>query len=250
MIKVTHKQHHEHINCREDEIILSGTPSSLHGPVTLHNSSDEHVFIQELPMKNAKNAAGIFPVNTSLKPGEVRIQNVHYPMDPVTPPGTYNMNVQMGNTNKNVKMIVHESLSIQLSPQKIILVGAEPGKVHTKEVLLSNKGNIAVTVPTIKHNTVTDMDLICRNLSKAIRAKGDEGFDKTMDEFTRNVKKDIGDWVDVSIKEADQVVQPGKSLLLHIDITIPKDVNQNYHYTGDIRIIDKELHYEVINKKK
>ena len=250
MIRVTHKEHHEHIGFGDNEIILSGPPSSLQGPATLHNTTGEHLFVRELPMKNAKNAAGVFPVHTTLKPGEKKSKNLFYAVDPLTPAGTYEMNLQVGNETKKVTLIVHENLDVQLAPDHIILEGIEPGLQHTKEILFSNKGNIALTIPSIKHNTLTDMDLICRNLSLAVRTSGDEGIEKTLDAFTRGLKKDITDWVDVSIAEAGQVVAPGQTILLHLNITLPADVNKNYHYTGDIRMFDQVIHYTAIDKTR
>jgi hypothetical protein len=248
MIRVTQKEHHEHIGFGENEIILSGPPLSLRGPVILQNSTDEQIFIRELPMKNAKNAAAVFPIHTTLQPREVRSHNIYYSMDPHTPPGTYEMNLQLGKKIKKVKLIVHENLAIQLSPQHIVLEGIEPNFLHTKEILFSNKGNISLTIPTIKHNTLTDMDLICRNLSLAVRTNGEEGIEKTLDAFTKGLKKDLTDWVDISIKEAGQIVEPGQTILLHLGITLPKDVNKNYHYTGEIRMFDKQIRYTAINK--
>ena len=101
----------------ENEIILSGPPSSLRGPVILHNSTDEHLFVRELPMKNAQNADAVLPVHTTLKPREIKSQNVYYSIDPLTPPGTYEMNLQIGNESKKVTLIVHENLDVQLSPR-------------------------------------------------------------------------------------------------------------------------------------
>lgn len=248
MIKVTQKENHEHIRIADDEIILSGPPSSLRGPVVLQNSTNEKMFIRDLPMRNAQDIADAFPVHTSLQPGEIRSQNLYYSMDPHTPPGTYQMNLQIGDANKSVKMIVHEYLLIQLSPQQVVLEGIEPGIQHCKEILFANKGNIAVTIPNIKHNTLTDMDLVCRNLSQAIRTNGDEGIEKTLDAFTRGLKKDITDWVDISIQEAGQVVQPGQTVLLHLTIKLPDDINTNFHYTGEIRIFDKVIRYTAISK--
>ncbi len=248
MKRVTKTEHHNHINFGDDEIILSGAPSSLRGQVTLQNKTDEKIFVRELPVKNAKNTPAVFPLHTILKPHEIKSKLVYYSMEPQTPPGTYEMNIQIGNANKNVKMIVHEELDIQLSPQEIVLEGIEPGLVHSKEILFSNNGNIAVTIPTIKHNTITDMDLICRNLSQAVRTNGDEGIEKTLDAFTKGVKHDLTEWVNVSIKETGQAIEPGQTILLHLTITLPKEINKNYHYTGDIRMFDKEIHYTAINK--
>lgn len=248
MIKVTQKEHHEHIQIGDNEIILSGPPTSLTGPVVLQNSTDEQIFIRDLPMMNAQNNTTAFPVHTTLQPGEIKSKNIYYSMDPSTPPGTYEMNLQIGDSKRNVKIIVHENLLVQISPQQVVLEGIDAGYQHTKQILFTNKGNIALTIPNIKHNTLTDMDLICRNLSQAIRSNGDEGIQKTLDAFTKGLKKDITDWVDISITEAGQVVEPGKTILLHLNITLPNDINKNFHYTGEIRMFDKSIRYTAISK--
>ena len=248
MIRVTQKENHDHIGFSNNEIILSGPPQSLRGKVVLQNSTDEHMFVRNVPMKNANNVEGVFPVHTRLRPREVISKNIHYTMDPQTPPGTYEINLQAGNEIKKATVIVHENLDIRLSPQNIVLEGIEPGARHTREILFTNNGNIAVALPNIKHNTLTDMDLICRNLSQAVRSNGDEGIEKTLDAFTRGLKKDIADWVNISLKETGQVIQPGQTILLHLTIELPADINKSYQYTGDIRIFDKEIHYTAINK--
>lgn len=248
MIKVTQKEHHEHISIGENEIVLTGPPSSLRGPVVLHNKTNESIFIRELPLKSIKNVTTAFPVHTTLQPMETRSQNLYFSMDPQTPPGTYHMNLQVGNAQKKVKVIVQGTLQVQVNPLQLVLEGLEPGISHTKELLFTNKGNVAVVIPNIKHNTLTDMDLICRNLSLAIRSNGEEGIEKTMDAFTKGLKKDITDWVDIGIEEAGQLVPPGKTIVLHLTVTLPKNINPNFHYEGEIRMFDKLIRYTAINK--
>ena len=86
MIRVTKTEHHEHIGFGENEIILSGPPSSLRGFVSFIIPTDENLFVRELPMKNSQNADAVFPVHTTLKPGEIKSKNIYYSMDPHTPP--------------------------------------------------------------------------------------------------------------------------------------------------------------------
>lgn len=248
MIKVTRQENHELFNISDNEIILSGPPSSLRGAAVLQNSTQEKMFVRDLPMMSAQNNVTAFPVHTTLQPGETKSHDIFYSMDPQTPAGTYEMNLQVGNSVRKVTMIVHENLCVQLSPLKVVLVGADPGLQHNREILFANKGNISVTIPNIKHNTLTDMDLICRNLSQAVRSNGEEGIEKTLDAFTHGLKKDLTDWVDVSIRESGQAVKPGETVLLHLSITLPKDINKNFQYTGDIRMFDKLIRYSVISK--
>ena len=248
MIKVTHKEHHERIGSKEDVIILSGPPSSLNGLVTFHNESDEKILVRDLMVHTHKNQDVVLPVGVILQPREVKAHLITYSMDPHTPPGRYEMTVQLGKTRKKVLMVVHESMHIQLSPRKMVLNGIEGGQVHEKEVLFSNMGNIDLFVPSIRHGTIQDRDITCRNLGLALRTDAEEGVEKTLDVFTRGIKKDLSDFVKISIKEAGEVVKPGQAILLHIAMTVPKVLKKNYNYEGEFSFYYKAIRYQLIDK--
>jgi hypothetical protein len=260
MIRATSSEPLEMINCQEEEIILSGKPMFLTGSITLENKATDHVFIKELRMVGSGGAIGkikdqpggafALPINVIMGPGEVYMHHAWVTMDPRTPPGTYERQLQVGGNTRKVKMIVNENVSINLSPTALTLLGVEKNKTYTQEVMLTNTGNVAINVPTVKHNTALDMDLICRNLSKAIRIKGNDGIEATLDAFTKGVKEDITDWVQISIREASQTVEPGNSLLLHISIKLPDDVNLQHDYYGDIRIFNKTIQYTIFCNQK
>ena len=142
--------------------------------------------------------------------------------------------------------MVQDNLEIELVPHEIVFFGAKPGETTQKEILLVNKGNIPVIVPTIKHNTTVDMDLICRNLSLALRKDKECGMKETMDIFIRGMKNDVASWAEIAVKEAGQLVQPGETVVLHISFTLPKDIQPTWFYEGDIRIIDQLLSYKIV----
>lgn len=252
MITVTADEPNEQVQSNDEEIILNGPPMHLTGNFTLENSTDEIVFIKELPLITGKSMGPLsskpnFPINTALMPGEVRNHFAWFSLNPQTPPGTYEAVVAVGGNEKKVKMIVQENVELELSPSKVSFTGVAPGLVHKAEVLLVNRGNVPVTIPDIKHATTLDFDFLCRSFSNAIRDKGMEGFMATMDEVTRDIHKDMAGWLQINIAESGQQVKGGSSLLLHFSITLPEKINIKNDYYGDIRLIDDlMLSYKII----
>ncbi len=242
----------EKIGCRDAEILLSGPPQALLGYVTLENSHNEPVFLQELAFsKSSSRSAVAIPkagltINSVLMGGEVRRQTLSISMHPSTAPGTYRSTVEIGGVKREISVVVQETLEIELVPSEIVFFGTKPGETCNKEVLLVNKGNIPVIVPTIKHNTTVDMDLICRNLAFALRKDKESGMQETLDVFIRGMKNDVASWATVTVREAGQLVQPGETLVLHLAFTLPKDIQPTWLYEGDIRIIDQLLSYKIV----
>lgn len=247
MIKVTQKNNYESISCIEDEVILSGPPAGLAGYITFKNDNDEPVFIQELPLHSGEKENSTLPVHMALGPRESRSQVISYSLDPFTPAGTYERSLLLGKSKKKLLLIVHDYAAITLSPNRIFLNGAEPGQVHSTKVLFSNRGNMDIIIPSIRHSTITDADILCRNLSLALHTEPEEGAEKTLDKLTRGIKKDLSGWVEISIKEAARLVKPGQTVVLNIDFKMPNKLSKNYQYEGAIRILEKTIRYSIIN---
>ncbi|MBP9705872.1 MAG: hypothetical protein KBD79_14045, partial [Chitinophagales bacterium] len=68
----------------------------------------------------------------------------------------------------------------------------------------------------------------------------------TLDSFVNGIKKDMADWVKISIKEAGEVIEPGKNILLHVQIELPKDLQEQRFYEGEIRIFNQLLKYQIV----
>jgi hypothetical protein len=66
-----------------------------------------------------------------------------------------------------------------------------------------------------------------------------------MDELTKNIHKDMVGWATVSLKESGTIVAPGKTMMLHLSLTAPKDVDTKRDYMGLIRIWNKEISYSI-----
>lgn len=252
MRTISLEEQQEKIGCMDDEIILSGPPQALLGYVTIQNDHEEPLFVKEIPLQKSSSRSAVaipqnaLTFNSVLMGGEIRQHPLCLSMNPSTPPGTYRSAVEMDGVKKEVTVVIQENLEIELVPNQIVFFGAKPGEAVQKEILLVNKGNIPVIVPNIKHNTTVDMDLICRNLSLALRQDKECGMEETLDVLIRGMKNDVASWAEIAVKEAGQLVQPGTTLVLHISFTLPKDIQPTWLYEGDIRIVDQLLSYKIV----
>lgn len=232
-----------------DPIVLSGPPGAVRGLLELRNQTGEDVFVRDLALSPSKGeqarrfkALGIdrLAVQARLAPGESRAQHVQLALSRQTPPGTYESTISIGGKNVPMKLIVQPIVDVDLSPDSLYFVGIEPGKTHVAEVLLLNRGNVAVVVPSLRHTTTTDLDLVCRALSQAVRKHGEEGAEATLDAAFRNASADLAGWVTLSVDNAGSVVDAGGSALMRISATLP-DVDPKKMYEFDIRIYDELL---------
>lgn len=246
---VTSEANHENVYCSDEEIILSGPPTALRGAINLHNDLDEAVMIRELPLRSRERDARFQPqlaLNIMLAPGENRQRRLSIALPADTPPGRYTHELDVGGGTRTVTFLVQETLSVRFNPRKLTLIGLKAGTVHEREILLTNHGNIPVTVPDVRHNLSLDMDLICRNLSRALKADQDSGIQETLDVFVQGIKADLADWIEVDIAEAGQTLRPGQTLPLHLKLTLPKDVDPRRVYEGDIRLFDQLISYIIL----
>lgn len=238
-----------------DAVVLSGPPYALHGRLALRNQTDEKVYVRDVALRAAKGkksaqfkdiGADRLTVRARLAGRESRMHDVHFALGAQTPPGTYEAVMSVGGKDVALQMIVHSVVDVELSPRRLYFVGVQPGRTHTAEVLLLNRGNVPVVVPSVRHGTTMDLDLVCRSVAQAIRSHGEEGSEATLDAVVRNVANDLADWIGLSIENAGTAVAPGDATLMQISMTMPEDVHTDRMYEGEIRIYDQHLSYLIV----
>lgn len=251
MITVTANAFHEKLQIEEDEIVLNGPPAFLSGYVFLSNSENETLFIRDLPVLKAAGVKAAAPMPqairfiTSLLPGEQKKHRLRHQLPNTTPPGVYESVVNVGGKEKKLKLIVQQNIEIELNPTDLFFQGVKAGQKYNTLLSCSNIGNVAFAIPDIKHVTMLDADYLCRAASIAMRDKGAEGFSAMMDELTKNVYKDMAGWAIVDIEESGKVLQPGESIQLHFNITLPDNVDPKRDYQGNVRFWNKTISYSI-----
>lgn len=245
MITVTANAHNEKLKIVEKEIILNGPPSNLQGNIQFVNRENDPLRIKTLGLldKNKKQlkagSADLLKFSFRLRPGEQKLETIYHQLPSNTPPGTYENYIMLGKKQHKVKMIVQPTIDIGVSPSQFTFQGTSPNTVHVAVITLTNRGNMPFQVPELKHAAVLDMDLLCRAFGNGFRKKGNDTFLTTLDEVANNLKENLTEWVSISVDEAGKIVQPGDSLLLHVNFTLPKSAVSTRDYNGDFRFWDK-----------
>ena len=249
MITIASDTNQEKIKIMAKEIVLNGPPSNLQGNIQFVNRENDPLRVKTLALvDNNKNKKQVVLGNKDflnfsfrLRPGEQKMERVIHRLPSATPPGTYESHIMLGNEMHKVKMIVQPTIAIGVFPNTFTFQDTTPGKTHIAVITLSNNGNMPFQVPELKHAAVLDMDLLCRAFGKGFREKGKDDLMSTLNEVTRNLKNNLTDWVSISVDEHGQIVQPGESLLLHVNFTLPKNADSRRDYDGNFRFWDKEI---------
>jgi len=250
MLTVTSKSFYEKIRVDNDEVILNGPPDFLCGQIKINNNQTEILSVRELPIQHNKKSALTdmhqLNIGMRLKPNESREGKIVHQVNPQTPPGVYESFIEVGGEKRTLKLVVQPTIRVEIIPLSLTFQNTAPGNLHTANITISNNGNMPFQIPEVKHITMMDMDYLCRATAIAIRSKGaSETYAGMMDELTRNVYKSMTDWLEVSVKEAGQILEPGYKILASISFTMPANADAKRDYSGEIRLWDQVITYHI-----
>ncbi len=242
------------LSIRDEVIILNGPPGRLEGTIHLQNPHDSPIKVRHIPLqedkasRNKKISPGFNPIlnmNLRFEAGEQRLEPVNLSMPYDTPPGTYDRFIQVGGKSRNVKIIVQPTIDIAVNPEEFTFQDSAPGTVHTATFTVTNLGNLPFQIPEIKHVAALDMDYLCRALGMAFRENNTEGLTATLDRATQNIKDNLTNWADARVAEAGKIMEPGRSMVVNLKITLPKNADARNDYSGNVRFWDKDLSFVV-----
>jgi hypothetical protein len=251
MLTVTSEAFHEKLNVGDEEIILNGPPANLRGHIFLSNNNDDPLRVRTLSLVH-DTAKGMqvqggsqLRLSCKLKPGEKIMKSLSHSISPQTAPGVYESLLMVGGQQRKVKMIVQSNIEIDIYPESFTFQDTSPGKVHTAIFTLTNLGNVSFEVPDIKHVAALDMDMLCRAFGFAFRSKGAEGFTPVMDEITKNIQGTLPDWAAATVEEIGTVLAPGQRLIIHLNISMPRNADPKKDYSGEVRFWDKDISFVI-----
>lgn len=237
-----------HIRIEEQQdIIINGTPASMSGFLQVNNALKETVKIRSIALTDKAKKSEKTDLNISWKlfPGEKKLQTLNFSLSPDTPPGEYIRFLEIGGKEQRVKLVVQPNIEIEVFPITFTLQNTSPGTRQTVTFTVSNTGNMPFQIPEIKHIAALDMDFMCRAFGFAFRDSKASNFNETLNSITDNIKQNLADWAAAKVQEAGEIIEPGKSILIHLDFLIPKNADQKNDYSGNIRFWDKDLSFVI-----
>jgi hypothetical protein len=220
-----------------DELHLLGTPMLCLGYVRLQNQSAEKVRIKRIPLAASKLTGPVdVPVShlqlfARLLPGAALQAPVRLLIPPQTPPGKYSAEALVGNVRKSVIVDVLESRDLRIIPEDFHL------KLHAHEravrtVQLTNHGNMPWRLRQAALVPLVERDGVHRNISLSLRNTREPAYENVLNDFVKRMQDtEVGPAKIKIVSDAD-VLGPGESQNLELDISLPDNLKKNRRYTG------------------
>ena len=244
----------------EEPLVLVGEPGRIKGKLNLTNSGAEEVVLQGAQLRTAatSKAAESRPaldINKPLhpiivRPGRSRSVSLKMALDPTTPPGEYDAELEVGGEVKPVKVHVVEKIDIRLHPDKLIIREA-PGGTASKRIVVQNVGNVPVTIGDIGAVVLEDDRLQCRLLRRVVAAIDTknpeaefEDYFRTLIEQAQGVLQQAGA-LRVRSKTGSVTIPPGGTQAIDLEIQLPESLDKRTRYTASVALYNRNLDFEI-----
>jgi hypothetical protein len=246
-----------------EPLVLVGPPRQIRGEFVVRNATERKIIVRQPVLKAAAPATGrtkaaaakagiaALPETVSLRrikvrAGQSRPVPLSLTLDPRTPPGTYQAELDVNGEQRSVVVHVTEEVSLALSPDEIVLPG-RAGEKFEKRVVFTNEGNVPVQVKTIGAVVLEDDAAHCRALRGALQDVGDTM--KTLDDFAAALGRRyraIYDTIALRVQNDEITVAPGETVPLDLTISMPEKLDKRARYAGTAAISTNTLTFKVV----
>ena len=247
-----------------EPLVLVGPPRQVRGQFHVQNPTERKIVVRQPRLKaaaavgrgkaaaaSAKASAAALPETLALRriivrPGQSRPVPVALTLDPRTPPGTYQGELDVDGEQRSVVMHITEDVELSISPDEIVLPG-RPGEKFSKQVVFTNEGNVPVTVKPLGAIVLEDEAAHCRALRGALADVADTM--KNLDDFVVALGRRyraIYDAVALRVQNDEVTVAPGETQAIDLTITLPEKLERRSRYTGSAAISTSTLVFKIV----
>jgi hypothetical protein len=185
----------------------------------------------------------------TLRPGHIGPVSFTLDLNPYTPPGEYNAEVEIAGEVQPVLIHVTERVSLRLRPSEIVIENLPDQKI-SKRIIATNLGNTPLQIGQIGAIYLDDDLLYCRTLRAAAAAVGDEL--RPLDEYlaqillsAKNVAASSG-ILRVHNKNGTVVIQPGETLPIDLEINVPPGLDRRVRFRGVAAIYTADVTFIIV----
>jgi hypothetical protein len=241
----------------DEPIFLVGDSKSLRGSIQLTNPGKERILVREanlrlkLPQTRKPVPIGQASLSVSLQPGEAQRAKINLDMDPNTPPGQYQGEMDVNGETRPVTVYIPEVVRLTITPQTLV-IDKGSGATVVKQVVFSNEGNIPLTIGPIGLIQLGKEFMLRRGFHITLAAAGEKNsppieklFTEFVGEDSREVFGDAG-FLEVRKPAASVLLQPGDVKLIDLEIHLPDKLEPNNRYIGRVPLYTSDLEFIVV----
>ena len=243
---------------RDKPLVFAGPPRAVRGELRLLNTTDDKVIIhtplmRAAPAARAKAAAAaVAPLPDAVplrriivRGGQTRVVPLMLNLAPTTPPGTYHAEIDVDGHLQPVVVHVTEDVAFSIEPSTVV-VPNRPGEKVKKQIIVTNSGNVAVSMKSIGAVVLDDELAHCKALRGALR---DVGAKMTkLDDFVTALGRryhDLYETLTLKVQNENTTVDPGDTQAVDLTITVPEKLNARTRYTGYAAVSTQSVSFVV-----
>jgi hypothetical protein len=238
-------------------LVLVGPPRDLRGEFRIQNATGEKIVVRQPVVRTlavagrTKTAYAVPEAELVLRrivvrPGQSRPVPIALALDPRTPPGTYEAQLDVDGEQRSVIMHVTEDLRLSIAPSRILLPNRPKEKVR-KQVVFTNEGNVPITVKSLGTVLIDEELAHSRAFRGALSDAGDtmEDIDDFAVALGRHYRK-IYDALVLKVQNDEITIAPTETQALELNITLPEKLEKRSRYSGYAAIATNNLRFTIM----
>lgn len=240
-----------------EPIVVVGPPDSLGGELLLHNTGPDKLILRDVRLRGeaitrrAAEADGPSELalrRVVLRPGQLRRMPLQLALNPNTPPGEYQAEVQVGSAVRQLVIHVTEVVRLEIDPDPVVIEN-RPGDTISKRVVFSNRGNVSLSIGEIGAVVLEEEFLNCRAGRAAVMNSGEKvaGLDDFLAEYIRQTKVALEQTGLLRVRNTAGLftLAAGEVRAVDLEFRVPDKLEQRSRYFGAVALYMSNLNIVV-----
>ncbi|MEN3335729.1 MAG: hypothetical protein V7641_5094 [Blastocatellia bacterium] len=234
-------------------LVFSGPPQRLTGIIPLINTGPDKQKLRSLAVDAGvlQGAAQIplqeFPFSAKLYPGEQAAVPGTIALDPRTPPGSYDIQVTLGDKSLPATVYVTEVVDLQMEPTEVTIL-AGSAQSYTRKFIAQNLGNTDLPTGARCEAPVFDsFDLVSSLLTGLHKANKSSASEM--------VKGFLKEWSNLQagtlvVTRAPMILRPGQKVVVDVEFHLPPELKPFRHYRANLQLYNATLSVDIYTTAK
>jgi len=240
------------IHDAQKPILIYGSPGRVQGTLTIQNDSEEKLTVRSISIQAPKlRSQTLEPLQevrifSRMYPSQQSRVTLDFPIDPSTPPGTYQATVQIGGQSQPVQIRISESMELEIEPD-MVTVSAQDQKRFEREFVVTNVGNVPISVGEkwvaalqapegMESQVVQSLKALCKKKQDEGPPSGEEGSVQEM--LCLVASRQPGP---VALTWENLTLAPGETRVMKGVIELPDGLQPHRHYFAELELFSASL---------
>jgi hypothetical protein len=233
---------------------FTGPPQALTGIIPVVNTSSSKQKIRSIAINSGKllGAGGVplreIPFRSRLQGGQRVNLLARIPVDPLTPPGSYDFEITVGSRTLPATAYVPEIVDLHVEPRELTIIASAKISSYTKTVVCENRGNVVLLSGIQCEVPIFDADPLISTVLNGLN-KSDR---KSVESMTKAALDELADLKvgSLIIKRKGMALSPGQSVALDLQFLLPGGLKAQHHYSVSVGFYNANLQVEIYTTTK